>query len=139
MCVVGLDVSALVCSNDGLFRELQSGIDRFPFQIDSSLQRVFGSIVATNDLSWYQLHHGRREFLLNLLEFFAVDLFQSDIRIRKLWLRLAAGMENCGESGSTIKDVGKKILEKYKDDVNLWAAYASVLFENGYAKVSMIT
>ena len=135
----GLDVSSLLCSNDRFFGGLGACADGVSVQVSATLRTVLGEAFDLwhKVLPWYQECRPCGRFVLHLLEFFSIQLFPSDIRIRHLWLKTAIEVEEI-ESGGTIKatKVGRRILQKYQNDLNLWTAYAALLFEHGHVKVS---
>ena len=134
---LGLDVSALLCSNDHFFAGLGACADGVPVQVSSTLRSILGEAfyLCAKVLPWYQECRPCGRFVLHLLEFFSTQLFLSDIRIRHLWLKTAIEVEDI-ESGGSVKatKVGRRILQKYQNDLNLWTAYASLLFEQGNVK-----
>lgn len=126
----------LMNSNEDLFSEIQLNSESAPLSFFHQIRSLWEELQEPRITIWRQLNHSHGEFAINLLQFFSTELFQSDIRIRKLWLRAAIeNQEPSQENLSTIKSIGRTILKRHSDDILLWAAYASILFSDGYETV----
>ena len=117
-----------MCSNDQQFNGIRESLDGVPVHVFTELSALFSASFPHVSTSWYQLDSSHGAFLVNLLEFFATQFFQGDIRLRKLWLMTAIDVESqvCGENADP-KTVCRQLLNEFKEDINLWTAYGSVL------------
>lgn len=129
-------MSTVACSNDDFFMSLRSEADAMPSKILDAVESITQPFPGQTS---YWHNSSLLGFIGNLLEFFATQLFGSDIRIRKIWFRAAieANKQNGGDGnlGCALTQTGRMILENYKDDLLLWVAYATMLFDEDHIQV----
>eukprot|EP00210_Caulerpa_lentillifera_P005558 g5317.t1 len=131
--VLGLDISELVSSNDAFFIRLESEMESTPVWLSRGIKDLAPRVDRLSP--WFLQDAFKGKLVIDLLEFFSVELFPGDLRIRKLWLETAWAVEESTQSSPSLTALGKSILRRYKTDLNLWSAYGAVLVEEeGIAK-----
>jgi len=128
-----LDITDLISSNDSFFLRLEHELETTPVWLRRGLKEWVPSVERLTP--WFLQDPIRGKFVLQLLEFFSIEFFPNDLRIRKLWLQTAFEIEKTTNPRASFTELGKSILKEYKNDLILWTAFGALLTqEEGIVK-----
>lgn len=120
-----LDITELFSSNDPFFLRLERELETTPVWLRRGLNQWVPRVERL--IPWFLQDPIRGKFVLQLLEFFSIEFFPTDLRIRKLWLHTAFEIEKTTNQKSNFTELGKSVLKEYKNDLNLWTAFGALL------------